>query len=260
MRRIQATFAKLNGQKALIPFIMAGDPNLDSTLAIMLEMANSGADIIELGVPFSDPMADGPTIQRAAERALIQKTSLSDIIQLVTKFREHNTSTPVILMGYLNIILSMGYIEFAKRAAQAGIDGLLSVDCPSDEIHDLHAALNAHNLDCIVLIAPTTPHERMIKIVEKASGFIYYVSLNGVTGAADLEIDAVARKIADLRTCTSLPVAVGFGIKTPKTAAQIAHIADAVIIGSCLVDIIEQYPHNAAPEVGTLIRAFKAAI
>lgn len=260
MSRIQAAFNALQGKKALIPYVTAGDPNLNTTLDIMHSMVKNGADVIELGVPFSDPMADGPVIQRAAERALVHNVCLKDILNLVAEFRVTNADTPIVLMGYLNPILAMGYQEFASAAQKAGVDGVLTVDCPSEEIEDLHQALKKENVDCIFLISPSTPTERIEQISARASGFLYYVSLKGVTGSASLDIAQVARKIAHLREHTNLPIGVGFGIKDSKTAAAIAQVADAVVVGSRIVEAIEASPNNEAKVAGELVAEFKAAI
>lgn len=260
MSRIQQTFAALNGAKALIPYITVGDPNLDTTLALMHSLVENGADILELGVPFSDPMADGPTIQRAAERALANKVSLNDVLNIVRRFRETNGNTPVVLMGYLNPIHKMGYQAFAQAAAEAGVDGVLTVDSPVETITPLHDELKARGIDCIFLIAPTTTPERIAAIAEKASGFIYYVSLKGVTGSARLDTEAVARQIALLRQYTDLPIGVGFGIRDAQSAAQIAQVADAVIVGSRIVQEIEKQPAQAVCAVADLVRELKAAV
>ncbi|MCS4533595.1 tryptophan synthase subunit alpha [Neisseria montereyensis] len=260
MSRIQQIFSKQGDNKALIPYITVGDPDIRTTLALMHSMAANGADIIELGVPFSDPMADGPTIQRAAERALAKGVSLSDVLDLVKAFRETNQTTPVILMGYLNPVHKMGYVEFAQRAAAAGVDGVLTVDSPVETISPLYKALKANGLDCIFLIAPTTDEERMAAIGKLASGFVYYVSLKGVTGAASLNTDEVAAKLAVLRRHIQVPIGVGFGISDADSARKVAAVADAVIIGSRIVKEIENHPGQEAQAVGTLVATLKAAI
>ncbi|MBP6344560.1 tryptophan synthase subunit alpha [Neisseriaceae bacterium CLB008] len=260
MSRIKTTFARLAGEKAMIPFITAGDPHLDVTLAMMHSMADNGADIIELGVPFSDPMADGPTIQRATERALQHHVSLTDVMALVAKFRQTNAETPVVLMGYLNPIMALGFTEFATAAAAAGVDGVLTVDCPAEVIDTLHAALAAAGLDCIFLVAPTTPQSRLAVIAQKASGFVYYVSLKGVTGSASLDIAEVQRKIECLRQDINLPIGVGFGIKDRQSAQQLATVADAIIVGSRFIEEIEANPNNEPEAVGALVKTFKTAI
>ena len=260
MSRIRQTFSKPGGKKALIPYITVGDPDTGTTLALMHSMAANGADIIELGVPFSDPMADGPTIQRAAERALANNVSLKDVLALVREFRQTNTDTPVILMGYLNPIHKMGYGAFARAAAESGVDGVLTVDSPVETIGTLHSALQQNGLDCIFLVAPTTSEERMAEIGRLASGFVYYVSLKGVTGSSTLDTDEVAAKIAVLRKYIRIPIGVGFGISDEESARKIAAVADAVIVGSRIVKEIEQNPGKEAESVGGLVRTLKAAI
>ncbi len=260
MSRIQTTFQALNGAKALIPYITVGDPNLDTTLALMHSMVANGADIIELGVPFSDPMADGPTIQRAAERALQQNVSLQNVLNVVREFRTQNSHTPVVLMGYLNPVHKMGYETFARAAAAAGVDGVLTVDSPVETIAPLHEALKQQGLDCIFLIAPTTTEARIRTIAALASGFVYYVSLKGVTGSAQLDTEAVSRKIALLRQHIALPIGVGFGINNAESARKIGAVADAVIVGSRIVQEIESNAGNEAAAVGALVQSLKDAI
>lgn len=260
MSRIAATFAALGQNKALIPYITVGDPNLDTTLALMHSMAANGADILELGVPFSDPMADGSVIQRAVERALANRTTLHDVLEVVRRFRKTNHQTPVVLMGYLNPIHKMGYATFAQAAQEVGVDGILTVDNPIETIAPLEHELKMRGLDCIFLIAPTTTEERMQAIAQHASGFVYYVSLKGVTGSAQLDTNAVAEKIAVLRQYIKLPIGVGFGINDADSAAKIAAVADAVIVGSRVVREIEQHTGQEAEKVGALIRALKTAI
>lgn len=260
MSRIQQTFAALDGAKALIPYITVGDPNLDTTLALMHSLVENGADILELGVPFSDPMADGPTIQRAAERALANKVSLNDVLNIVRRFRETNGNTPVVLMGYLNPIHKMGYQAFAQAAAEAGVDGVLTVDSPVETITPLHDELKARGIDCIFLIAPTTTEERIRSIAAVAGGFVYYVSLKGVTGAASLDTDEVSRKIEFLRKYISLPIGVGFGINNAESARKIGKVADAVIVGSRIVEEIENNAGREAEAVGALVKELKDAV
>ncbi len=260
MSRISATFQKLNGAKALISYITVGDPDTDTTLALMHSLVENGADILELGVPFSDPMADGPTIQRAAERALANKVSLKDVLNVVRAFRQSNADTPVVLMGYLNPVHKMGYQAFAEAAAEAGVDGVLTVDSPVETIAPLQAALKQNGIDCIFLIAPTTTDERIQTIAGLASGFVYYVSLKGVTGSAQLDTDAVSRKIEQLRKHISLPIGVGFGINNAESARKIGAVADAVIVGSRIVKEIEDNAGNEAAAVGALAKELKDAI
>ncbi|QMT39637.1 tryptophan synthase subunit alpha [Neisseria shayeganii] len=260
MTTIQHTFQQLNGRPALITYITAGDPDLDTTLQLMHSLADNGADIIELGVPFSDPMADGPTIQRAAERALAQGVSLRDVLALTARFRERNRHTPVVLMGYLNPIHKMGYADFARAAAEAGVNGVLTVDSPIETIAPLHRELRAQDLDTIFLVAPTTGEARMAEIGRLAGGFVYYVSLKGVTGSAALDTADVAAKLAVLRRHIHIPIGVGFGINDADSARQIAAVADAVIIGSRIVKEIETHPGREAAAVGALVHGLKAAI
>jgi len=250
-------------RKALIPFITAGDPHRAVTVPLMHALVAAGADVIELGVPFSDPMADGPVIQRASERALLHHTSLRDVLGMVQAFREQDGDTPVVLMGYLNPIEIMGYGAFAQAAAAAGVDGVLTVDLPPDEGHDLLVALRAVGLDPIYLIAPTSGPDRIAKICGAASGFVYYVSLKGVTGAAHLDIAPVAKKLAEIRGQTTLPVGVGFGIKDAETAARVAQVADAVIVGSALVSRVEALadrPDEIAPALAELLGGMRSAM
>ncbi|MGB0721067.1 MAG: tryptophan synthase subunit alpha [Gammaproteobacteria bacterium] len=237
MSRIEQRFTDLKaaGRKALIPYLTAGDPNPSATVPAMHALVDAGADIIELGVPFSDPMADGPVIQKACERALEHDVSLTDVLGMVREFRTRDEATPVVLMGYLNPVEVMGYESFAQAAAEAGVDGVLTVDMPPDEGHDLKQALDAQGLDAIFLVAPTSTGPRLELISSVASGFIYYVSLKGVTGAANLDVDAVAAKLAEIRAVTDLPIGVGFGIRDGDTAAAVARVADAVVVGSSLV-------------------------
>ena len=260
MSRITTAFQKLNGRKALIPYITAGDPNLETTLETMNEMATNGADIIELGIPFSDPMADGPVIQRAAERALANGVSLKNVLETVRRFRQSNQSTPMVLMGYLNPIHKMGNAEFARAAAEAGVDGVLTVDNPVETISPLQQELQKHGLDAIFLVAPTTSEERMAEIGRLASGFVYYVSLKGVTGSAQLNTDEVAAKIAVLRRHISLPIGVGFGISDAESARKIGAVADAVIVGSRIVKEIENNAGSEAKAVGALVKSLKQAV
>ena len=208
-------------------------------MALMHAMVSAGVDIIELGVPFSDPMADGPVIQAACERALLNNVTLADVIQCVTTFRQQDNVTPVVIMGYLNPVESMGYQEFAKRAGTAGVDGVLLVDLTLEESDAALPGLKAHSLDPIFLIAPTTPVERVAQIANISAGYLYYVSLKGVTGSASLDVPEVSEKLAAIREHTRLPLAVGFGIRDAKSAAAVGKIADAVVVGSALVSQIE---------------------
>ena len=246
MSRITACFEKLkkSGRKALIPYITAGDPTPAVTLPLMQAMAKAGADIIELGVPFSDPMADGPVIQAASERALSYQTSLHDVLDMVRRFRLTDKATPVILMGYLNPIEVMGYDTFARSAAQAGVDGVLTVDLPPEEAHGLLAAMSEQLLDPIFLIAPTSTDDRIKLITDNASGFVYYVAIKGVTGAADLNVDDVTKHLEKIRKYTDLPIGVGFGIKDADSAARVSRVADAVVVGSAIVKRVAEHAES----------------
>lgn len=241
MSRIASRFRDLreSGRAALIPFITAGDPEPDVTVRLMHALVSAGADLIELGVPFSDPMADGPVIQRASERALRHHVSLRQVLDMVQAFRRQDGQTPVILMGYLNPIEVMGYGEFAAAAAEAGVDGAITVDMPPEEATEFVSALRERGLDPIFLLAPTSDDERIRRICTVASGFLYYVSLKGVTGAARPDTAAVEQALARIRAHTDLPIGVGFGIKDAASAKRIGRFADAVIVGSALVQRIE---------------------
>lgn len=242
MSRIKSTFERLSGEsrKALIPFITAGDPDVALTLPLMHTLVEAGADVIELGVPFSDPMADGPTIQRASERALAKGMSLRKVLELVIAFRASDVKTPVVLMGYANPIEAMGLEKFAAAAAQAGVDGVLVVDYPPEEAATFGAAMKSNGMDPIFLLAPTSTAARIAQVAEIASGYVYYVSLAGVTGSGALNVEAVAERLPLIREKTGLPVGVGFGIRDAATAARIAGIADAVVVGSRIIEEIEK--------------------
>jgi tryptophan synthase alpha chain len=244
MSKIHATFERLQtqGQKALIPFITAGDPDPALTVPLMHALVESGAELIELGVPFSDPMADGPTIQRASERALKHGVSLRQVLELVANFRADNNETPVVLMGYANPIEAMGVNVFAAAAFDAGVDGALILDYPPEEGADFARAMRANALDPIFLITPTSTAARIAMIAELASGYVYYVSLKGVTGSAELDVEAVARRIPDIHAAVGVPVSVGFGIRDARTAGAIARVADAVVVGSRIIEEIEGSP------------------
>ncbi len=241
MNRIDQCFTdlKATGKKALIPFITGGDPKPSLTVELMHCLVAGGADILEIGVPFSDPMADGPVIQLACERALAHNTSLTDILNMVKVFRQTDSKTPVILMGYLNPIEVMGYETFVKLATDAQLDGVLIVDMPPEESEEMSALCKEHDFKMIFLLAPTSPDARIKSICQKGSGYLYYVSVKGVTGSAALDVEEVAGKLQVIRQHTDLPLAVGFGIKDGATAAAVAKIADAVIVGSALVKCIE---------------------
>lgn len=254
MSRIGHKFDSLKseGKKALIPFITAGDPNPGITVNLMHKLVSAGADLLELGVPFSDPMADGPVIQRASERALEHNVTMHNVLDMVREFRQTDNDTPIVLMGYLNPVEVMGYQAFAKQASEAGIDGAIIVDLPPQEAHDLLIELKSSDIDPIFLLAPTSTEKRIEMITKAASGFVYYVSLKGVTGAATLDIDAVNEKISHIRSKTELPIGVGFGISDDVMAGKMSRISDAVIVGSALVRKIEE---NADNEQALLIEA-----
>ncbi|MCU7892695.1 MAG: tryptophan synthase subunit alpha [Candidatus Thiodiazotropha sp. (ex Ustalcina ferruginea)] len=241
MSLISRRFAQLKarGKKALIPFITAGDPIPEITVDLMHDLVSAGADLIELGVPFSDPMADGPVIQRASERALEYHVSLRDVLEMVSLFRQLDAETPVILMGYLNPIEVMGYEHFADQAANAGVDGLLIVDIPPEEGEELQRIFKAKSIDQVFLVAPTSTPDRIQRICDVSGGFVYYVSVKGVTGASHLDLKSVEHKLAEIRSRTDLPVGVGFGIKDAQTAAAVSRLADAVVVGSALVSRVE---------------------
>ncbi len=263
MSRIHSVFATLKSQqrKALIPFITAGDPNPQLTVPLMHALVEGGADMIELGVPFSDPMADGPTIQRASERALKHKIGLRHVLDMVAEFRKQDAKTPVVLMGYGNPIEAMGWEAFAQRCEAVGVDGVLTVDFPPEESSEAFAHLIKHSLDPIFLLAPTSAPERVASVVNAARGFVYYVSLRGVTGAANLDLAEVAGKVAGIRGLTALPVGVGFGVRDAATAKAVASIADAVVVGSRTVQEVENSGEsNAVANVKKLISELRAAI
>jgi tryptophan synthase alpha chain len=239
--RIDRRFAALKAQNraGFVSYVMAGDPDAATALAILEGLPAAGADLIELGFPFSDPMAEGPTIQRASQRALAQKMTLNGTLDLVRAFRQGDDDTPLILMGYLNPLVNKGFETFAREAAQAGVDGLIVVDCPPEEADPLADALEANGISLIRLAAPTTDDARLPAVVRRTSGFLYYVSVAGVTGVKSADAGDVAPAVARLRAASGLPVAVGFGIRTPDQAAAVARIADAAVVGSALVDEIE---------------------
>jgi tryptophan synthase alpha chain len=259
-RRIQDCFAAAaaNGRKVLVPFVTAGDPEPAWTVAVMHALVEGGADLIELGVPFSDPMADGPVIQLASERAIDKGVTLGAVLDTVAEFRRDDGLTPVVLMGYMNPLERYGHAEFLRAARAAGVDGLLLVDCPPEESGELDRAMRDAGLDNIHLVAPTTTPERLLKIAASASGFIYYVSLKGITGAGLQGFEESREPIARLRASSELPVAVGFGIKTPELAAAAAAHADAVVVGSALVEMLAGA--DSEERARTIARAFVARL
>ena len=265
MSRIAATFDRLRaaGRKALVPYITAGDPHPSHTVEYLHALVRGGADVLELGVPFSDPMADGPVIQLACERALRHGTSLRDVLDMVRRFRTDDPDTPVVLMGYLNPIERFGAAAFAAAAAEAGVDAVLIVDLSVEEAPDLAPVLREHGLDCIFLLAPTSSAARMDAIGALGSGYVYYVSLKGVTGSDRLDPEDVATHVAAIREHVSLPVAVGFGVRDAASAQAVGRTADGVVVGSALVQRIadlEATPDRAASELETTARALREAL
>ncbi len=267
MSRIDATFAalKAQGRTALIPYVTAGDPYADASVEIMLAMAQAGADVIELGVPFSDPMADGPVIQKASERALAKGIGLPQVLQMVRDFRALNDSTPLVLMGYANPIERYdqrhGADRFVADARAAGVDGVLVVDYPPEECEVFAARLKAGGMDPIFLLAPTSTDERMERVGRVASGYVYYVSLKGVTGAGHLDTDQVAQMLPRIRRQVKVPVGVGFGIRDAATAKAVAAVSDAVVIGSRIVQLLEEQPRDKVAAAGAeFIAGIRAAL
>ena len=248
MGRIADTFDALakQGRKGLIPYIMAGDPSPELTVQFLHTLVEGGADVIELGVPFSDPMADGPVIQRAAERAIANGVGLHQTLALLREFRQSNQTTPVVLMGYANPIECMGIVPFVTAAKEAGADGVLVVDYPPEESEAFAQQLRAVDMDPIYLLAPTSTEERIAAVAKVASGYLYYVSLKGVTGAGHLDLHEVSERIPQIRARTGLPVGVGFGIRDASTAERLAGMADAVVVGSRLIDAITDVPSSQA--------------
>ncbi len=263
MSRIQNTFEKLklHKRKALIPFITAGDPSPQVTVPLMHALVEAGADIIELGVPFSDPMADGPTIQRASERALKHGVSLHNVFGMVAEFRKKDSVTPLVLMGYGNPIEAMGWERFANNCAEAGVDGVLTVDFPPEESHEAFGHLQRHGIDPIFLLAPTTRDERIAKIAKQARGYVYYVSLKGVTGAGHLDTGEIERKMPQLRQHIPLPIGVGFGIRDAATAQAVSRLCDGVVVGSRIVQEVENSnEQNVIANIGKLVADLRQAI
>ncbi len=263
INRIAKTFTALkkHNRKALIPFITAGDPNPGITVQLMHQLVQSGADIIELGVPFSDPMADGPTIQRSSERALKHHVSLNDVLDMVAEFRKTDTDTPVVLMGYANPVEALGYAAFAAKAKDCGVDGILIVDYPPEESGEWVQCLQQQEIDAIFLLSPTTPQERIEQVAKMAQGYIYYVSLKGVTGASHLDLQDVSAMLKQLRQYISLPIGVGFGIRDGATAKAVANLADAVVVGSRIIEEIEKSSDaELLDNVGNVLSILRKAI
>jgi tryptophan synthase alpha chain len=263
MSRIATVFDELRQQnrKALIPFITAGDPEPGVMVPLMHELVKAGADIIELGVPFSDPMADGPTIQRSSERALRHRVGLKDVLAMVREFRQSDGATPVVLMGYANPVEAMGYEVFAASAKECGIDGVLTVDYPPEESAEWVEVLRHQQIDAIFLLSPTTPQARIREVAKMAQGYVYYVSLKGVTGASNLDLTDVANKLKQLRSSISIPIGVGFGIRDSTTAKAVAELADAVVVGSRIIEEIENSTRaEVLTNVHALVRTLRRAI
>ena len=263
MSRIAATFAALQakGRKALIPYVTAGDPFADATPEIMLAMARAGADVIELGVPFSDPMADGPVIQKAGERALARGIGMPQVLDFVRVFRRSNDTTPVVLMGYANPVERYGVDRFVADASAAGVDGVLVVDYPPEECEEFAAKLQASGLDLIFLLAPTSTEARMRHVGRIARGYVYYVSLKGVTGAGHIDIAAVDAMLPRIKAHVKLPVGVGFGIRDAATARAVAQVSDAVVIGTAIIQLLENCARdNVAAVAGEFIAGVRSAL
>lgn len=248
--RLGAAFSKAAPRAALIPYVTAGEPSIQATPLLMHALVQAGADVIELGVPFSDPMADGPVIQRAGQRAIDRGVGLKHVLEMVAQFRRDDSTTPVVLMGYANPIERMGQAVFAKAAQQAGVDGVLVVDYPPEEMTEFAAMLETVGIAPIFLLAPTSTQERIKKVAQVARGYVYYVSLKGVTGAGNLDIDDVAQRLAEIRKHVSLPVGVGFGIRDADSAQRLGKVADAVVIGSKLIETIEAAVASAGSTPG----------
>ncbi|PLX79821.1 MAG: tryptophan synthase subunit alpha [Desulfuromonas sp.] len=263
MNRIESTFNKLKdqGRKALVPFVTAGDPSLEATARLIPALAEAGADIIELGVPFSDPMADGPTIQASSLRALEQGVTLKRILDMVAEVRK-SCEVPIVLMGYFNPVFCYGVERFAADAGSAGVDGILIVDLPPEEAQEIRPYLKKHQIDFITLLAPTTPENRQRQLAAEAEGYIYYVSMTGVTGVATVNRDAIADAVTSLRQHSPVPVAVGFGVNSPETAAGIAAISDGVVVGSALIKKIEEADDTEAAiaQATTFVQALRRGI
>ncbi|HEY8101882.1 MAG TPA: tryptophan synthase subunit alpha [Burkholderiaceae bacterium] len=259
MSRIQSTLSALAAQhkKALIPFITAGDPSPELTVPLMHALVAGGSDVLELGVPFSDPMAEGPVIQRACERALKFGVGIKDVLGYVREFRKTNTSTPIVLMGYANPIEHMGINAFIQAAKEAGVDGTIVVDYPPEECEEFAEKMKANGMDPIFLLAPTSTEERIAQVAKVGSGFSYYVSLKGVTGAQNIDTAEVAQRLAVIRKYVKLPIGVGFGIRDAATAKLVSTVADAVVIGSRIIQELENTPTDKAVEA---VRAFVAGI
>ena len=263
MSKIQSTFLRLKNEnkKALIPFITAGDPHPDMTVQMLHTLVKAGADMIEVGIPFSDPMADGPVIQRASERALANNVGIKKTIQLVKEFRKKDTNTPIILMGYANPIEAIGIEHFVNLIKEADVDGVITVDYPPEESKDFVALLKKQDIDSIFLLSPTTEDSRIKLITEQATGFLYYVSLKGVTGSANIDINQVSERVNNIKKYSDLPIAVGFGVRDAETAKQVALISDAVVIGSRIINEVENSnQEDLLTNIRSLVSEIKRAI
>jgi tryptophan synthase alpha chain len=263
MSRIRSRFESLkkSGRKALIPYITAGDPQPSLTVPLLHALVEAGADIVELGVPFSDPMADGPVIQRSTERALAHRVGLTDVLDMVRTFRLRDTQTPIVLMGYANPVEAMGTEAFVSRATAVGVDGVIVVDYPPEESVQFAELARRNGLDAIFLLAPTSTETRINEVARVGSGYLYYVSLKGVTGSANLDLADIAARLPAIRAASTLPIGVGFGIRDPESARRVAAIADAVVIGSRIIQEIESAgPVDAVARVKELMRPIRKAM
>ena len=263
MSRIQGRFQALANakRKALIPYITAGDPQPSLTVPLLRGLVEAGSDIIELGVPFSDPMADGPVIQRSGERALKHGVGLGDVLRMVAEFRRSDNATPIVLMGYANPIEAMGTQRFLEAAKGAGVDGVIVVDYPPEECAEFAESAKTHDIDPIFLLAPTSTDKRIHEVARRGSGYLYYVSLRGVTGASNLDLGDVAARIPKIRAATKLPIGVGFGIRDAESARRVAQAADAVVIGSRIIQEIEAgAPEQAVARVKSFLRPIREAL
>ena len=263
MSRISNTFSLLKSKdkKALIPFVTAGDPSAEMTKKILHQLVDSGADMIELGIPFSDPMADGPVIQRASERALANNVGIRKTFEIAKEFRRNDQNTPLILMGYANPIEAIGFEEFLSLCKEADIDGIITVDYPPEESQDYVSKLKENDIDAIFLIAPTTEKERIQQIIKQATGFLYYVSLKGVTGAQNIDIDQVKNRVNEIKSLTNLPIGVGFGVRDPETAKAVASFADGIVIGSRIIQEIEKSnENNMLNDIAKIIKSIREVI
>lgn len=259
MSRIEKKFQSLN-RPALVTFTMAGDPDLETSLEILKSLPEAGADLIELGMPFTDPVADGPVIQQAGQRALKAGANMKQTLSMVREFRKNDTETPIILMGYVNPVHAYGEEAFLKDASEAGVDGIIIVDLPPEEDKEFRKSASAHGIDVIRLITPTTKPGRIKPLVEGASGFLYYVSITGVTGAKKASPQDLVPHLGEIRKYTNLPIAIGFGIKTPEDAAQMGEIANAVVVGSAIIKTLQDNPDNAINAANDYIRSLAKAL